>query len=157
MSHDEREFVLRGIHQGLIDAEKAIRTHPAKFVALYERGAQAFQEGQDGADEPPEINDLNATFDEIKLARRYLLSMAFISAWYGVQGNRARRDKAAHSAATLVSGLGLIPEAVFANFLEYETMWHQDLQRLGAGRLRELGCIHVLLVACFLVVIITLT
>lgn len=74
---------------------------------------------------------------------RSLVAMAFMSAWYQRHGDTGRRDKAAQSAALLVSGTGLDSESVFKTLLQYEHLWRIALHKSKIGRSR-LGCLPIL-------------
>ncbi len=139
MSDLSKSDLLRMIEEGLADTERAIRSHPAATVAVYEQGVQAFLEGQSKAVEPEDLKATGLTVEQCKILRLYLVAMAFMSAWYHRHGDKARRDKAAQSAALLVAGAGLDPEAVFATLLEYETLWRTALERNNIGRCSETG------------------
>jgi streptomycin 6-kinase len=93
------------IQQSLQDAERAIHAHPPDTVGLYESALRAFVEGQDTLTEHPALSAKGLTVDEYKLLQRYLLAMAFVSAWYHRHSDKAQRDKAAHSAAQLRAAL----------------------------------------------------
>jgi hypothetical protein len=134
------------IDQSLQDAERAIHAHPPAIVALYEEGLVAFVEGQDTQTEHPATSAEGITVDEFKLLQRYLLTMAFIAAWYHRHSNNAQRDKASHAAARLVSSIGLDSVGVFRAFLDYERSWRESMRRAGIGRSSGLGCFVVVLV-----------
>lgn len=136
---------LEMIATALEEAEEAIRSHPDETVAVYEQGSRALLEGMEGAEETNYSREVGLSLEELAMAHRYMAAMAFMSAWYAIHGNKAQRDKAAQSAALLVSGLGLDPEGAFTKVLEYERLWKQSLTSSGAVRG---GCAGVIAVVC---------
>ena len=57
--------------------------------------------------------------------------MAFMSAWYHLQGDKAYRDKAAQSAALLTSAAGIDPDFAFKALLGYEKLWRTAFRQHG--------------------------
>mgnify|MGYP005854717515 CR=1 FL=1 len=77
---------------------------------------------------------------DLKLIIDYLYAMAFISAWFHVNGDIGRRNTTAQSASFLVSGLGFKPEDVMERFMTYESNWRRGLRIAGIGNKPPKGC-----------------
>lgn len=63
------------------------------------------------------------SLSDLTTIHRYLFAVAFISAYWDVHADLARRNKAASTASLLLAGLGLDPEAVLKRLLRYEEVW----------------------------------
>ncbi|HET7550446.1 MAG TPA: hypothetical protein VFK04_04100 [Gemmatimonadaceae bacterium] len=142
-SNDLTETLVR-IRDGLNDAEHAIRQHPAATLAVYESnlamlGRASFEWAT--ADVP------SLRMEDAAMIDRYMLAMAFISAWYHLHGDKPRRDTAAQSAAILVSAVGLEGVFVFKALLYYEREWRKLLRGAGIGSKAGAGCAAVVLLA----------
>lgn len=140
----DKAHIASAVREGLADAERAIRNHPPATVAVYEKAAAAFREGQDNAPVPEGLAASGLSLEDYKSLRLYLVAMAFISAWYHRHGDKQRRDIAAHSASLLVAGTGLPSEPVFRTFLEFEHLWRRTLAQEGIRRSR-FGCLPVII------------
>jgi hypothetical protein len=143
-----KKAVLAEIKAGLAGAQQAIRNHPPETVATYQEGLRAFLEGQEGADPTDAAAAATAVglgVEDLKMVRLYLVTMAFMAAWYHLHGDKSRRDAAAHSAATLVGGTGIDPENAFKEFLNHERLWRSALEAHGIGRRAGVGCAAIVL------------
>jgi len=117
------------IATGLADAEEGIRSHPSETVSVYEEGKRAILHGQADAEESDWSRSAGFSLNELATAYNYLSAMAFISAWYHLNGNRAKRDAATSPPCLLVSGLlGFSPEDVLRRYLEFEIVWRRLLK-----------------------------
>ncbi|MBL7046710.1 MAG: hypothetical protein ISR95_03660 [Candidatus Marinimicrobia bacterium] len=127
----DKHKIMNEIEELIVLCEKAIDNHPAEDIDIYRKGRDAFIEGQLSVKESdrPTANPL--TMDETSLIQRYMLASSFISAWYHLAGDKANRDKAANSCATLVSGAGPGSEIVLRKYIEYEQTWRKTMKREG--------------------------
>lgn len=128
-----RAAILGMIEVALQDAYEAIRSHPVETVQLFDRGRVAHEKGMAGAEESDWSRDVDLSLGELATIHRYLFTMAFISAYWDVQGDQPRRDKAAQTASLLVAGVGLEPGAVMQRLLKYEEVWRTAIKSEGIG------------------------
>jgi hypothetical protein len=145
MAEPDRKEALELIAEGLRDAEAAIRTHPRKTVKLFESGFHAPLGEQPPAGLIAHLDHIGLSRSERKLVYEYLNSMAFMSAWYHLAGDKTRRDKAAHSAATLAAGAGFGDDFAFKVLFQFEQIWRTTMQQHGipgSGR----GCLGAVVV-----------
>ena len=130
------------IRRGLADAEAAIQQHPSATIAVYASNVDTF--GRQSFDWA--LSAVPAlTVEDAQAVDRYMLAMSFMSAWYHLHGNKAARDVAAQSAATLVSGVGFESMFAFKAMLHYESEWKRALSAAGIGTRSGAGCAGVLL------------
>lgn len=127
----ETHEILREVAQLLESQEDAIESHPRQTAEVYRKGRDAFISGQQNAVEEPWMQVINLSLGELSLLRRYMVASSFISAWYHLRGDHAQRDKAAHSCAILVAGLGEDSEQVMRRYLEYEQLWRRMIKTEG--------------------------
>jgi len=132
--------------------EDAIRQHPHKVLDVYIKSRDAFIEGQSSAIIDESSKSISLTPDQMSLVNRYMLSSSFISAWYHLAGNKTNRDKAAHSCCTLVSCLGLNPEAAMTKYIEFEQLWRLTMKNEGVApkRFYRIGFIAIIIVIILL-------
>ena len=123
--------LLREVAQLLESQEAAIASHPLPTAEVYQKGRDAFTTGQQNATEEPWMRAIGLRLEELALLRRYMVASSFISAWYHLRGDRAQRDKAAHSCAMLVAGLGEDSEQVMRRYLNYEQLWRRVMKAEG--------------------------
>lgn len=129
--NSDKAGLLKEVAALLNSQEHGIQQHPPETGDVYRKGRDAFLSGQQTATEEPWMRAAGLTLSELALLRRYMLSCSFISAWYHVHGDKAQRDKAAHSCAILVSGFGEDPEEVMRRYIEYEKLWRQVMKAEG--------------------------
>lgn len=125
--------ILKQIQELVDQQENAIMQHPVEIVDVYIMGRDAFIEGQSDTDKNQLSGSMPITFDELSLMHRYMLSSSFISAWYHLKGEKANRDKAAHSCSILVASLGPEPELVMKKYIEYEQLWRSTMKDEGVA------------------------
>lgn len=101
--------------------------------------------------------DLAVSASELNEIIEYMSSSSYISAWYHLSGNKAKRDKAAHSCSTLISGLGKDPEPVMLKYLEFESFWRRVLKNEGIApkNLRLWGLFLVMVVIIALIILLS--
>ena len=126
-----RDDVLREVAQLLESYEAAIATHPPPTSEIYRKGRDGTIAGEQSAREKSRPRAATPTVEDAALLRRFIISASFISAWYHLQGDRARRDKAAHSCATIVGTFGEDAEQVMRRYLAYERHWRGVLKAEG--------------------------
>ena len=132
------------IRAGLNDAEHAIRQYPAETLAVYESnvailGRRSFEWAM------AVVPSLRV--EDVAMIDRYMLAMSFIAAWYHLHGDKARRDSAAQSGATLVSAVGFDDIFVFKAMLHYEGEWRRLFRGAGIGTSSAAGCASLVLLA----------
>ena len=142
MAENNRGESLARIRTGLEDAEAAIRQHPDTTVSVYESnlvlfGRQSFEWASSAVP--------GLTVEDARVIDRYMLAMSFMSAWYHLHGDKAGRDIAAQSAATLVSAVGFEATFAFKAMLHYEGEWRRVLSAAGIRSVRRAGCAGVVL------------
>jgi hypothetical protein len=140
----EKDAILKEIVDLIDLQENAIQQHPPEVAAVYTYGRGRAIEGQRDAVESEADNPLPITLDEFKLVQRYMLTSSFISAFYHLAGDKARRDQAAHSCSLLVSGLGLDSELVLRRYIDNERNMETRNEAGGycATPIRLSGCAH---------------
>ncbi len=152
----DRAQTLHEIAEILELQEQAIKKHPARTGETYRNGrdalivpSQTTAIAASWAGSPTELST-----DEVELLLRYILSSSFISASYHLQGDKSRRDQAAHSCCTLIGSLGPDSELIFHQYLEFEKLWHAAMARDGIapGRLRRL--VGPIIVGLFILLIV---
>lgn len=129
----DKTAALRGISDLLEGNEEAINHHPPDTIAAYTVGRDLFirayiERAYSEAEMPAGLS-----VEEFDLVERYSLSAAFIAAWYHLHGESEKRDNAAHSAATIVSTVGLDSEDAFRRLLDLERLWRRTLNTMGIG------------------------
>jgi hypothetical protein len=149
VTQPSRDEVLSLIRNGLADAENAIRSHPETTAGVYTGHVETFARRDYTWARHPEGGVPELSDDEVRLIDRYMLVMSFMSAWYHLHGDKVRRDKAAQSAATLVSGTGLDPIFVFKAMLHYERLWRKALVAAGVAARPRAGWAAVLALLVF--------
>lgn len=127
----DRQELLREIASLIESQESAISQHPPATVRVYQKGRDAFVEGQGSSVQQDWMGTAGLILADIALVQRYMLSSSFISSWYHLKGQQEQRDKAAHSCATLVSGLGLDGDGVLLRHIEYERLWRRAMKAEG--------------------------
>ena len=126
--------------------EDAIHHHPAETVAIYEQGKAVFEgilahgaaSGQSAAREFELATGYSP--DRAVIVFRYLHTVAFMSAWYHVSGDKARRDTAAQSACFLVGMAAMSPVEAMQMLVTWEQGWRKMLRAQGIGRRGSIGC-----------------
>jgi hypothetical protein len=109
--------------------ERAIANHPPKVGAVFERGRGAFLAAEAEAIDEDALMRLGLTRDEAMTASKYMLSSSFISAYYHLLGDKARRDQGAHSCTMLIGSLGEDSEQTFRQYLRCEQLWRETMRR----------------------------
>ncbi len=99
--------------------------------------------------------DLSVSETELNYVLEYMASLSFISAWYHLTGDKAKRDKAAHSCSTVISSLGKDPEKVMMKYLEFERFWRQVMKDEGVAP-RNLRLLGFILLTIFIIILIVL-
>lgn len=135
----ERAELSRELGELVTLQEGAIDQHPPKTGAVYKQGRAAFLPAQRTT--LLEMENASAiTESDLTLASQYVLSSSFISAWYHLLGDKQRRDQAAHSCCTVISGLGLPPEQLMLRYLDSERRWRALMKQEGIapGAVRRL-------------------
>ena len=132
--------------------ERAIQEHPVKTATAYEKGRDAFIEGQGATTDTEWSRSMALSLDELSLMHRYMLSSSFISAWYQLSGEKPKRDQAADSCSLLVSGLGLDPEQVMGRYIQYEQLWRRTMKHGGIAPNRVAS--WALVIALFVVAVV---
>ena len=133
--------------------EAAIHNHPPNLATAYIEGRdlclEAFVDFWAKEELPHHLTD-----DDLLLITRYQLSSSFVSAWYHLVGNKARRDQAAHSCTILVTGLGLDSEVAFTGYVRLEQMWRRSLTEKGLVPQygRGIACLAVIVIIISVVV-----
>ena len=114
--------------------EAAIAEHPPRIGAVYRKYRDAFMDGlignRDSIDTERLLRSLSLSFDEWVLMSRYMLSSSFISDF---SGDKARRDRAAHSCAELVVAgeVGLDAMQIMRQYIALEQRWHRTMKSEG--------------------------
>lgn len=137
------------IEKALADVERAIQHRPPQIAAVYQKGRDAFIDGQSTATDTEWSRSMSFSLDELSLMHRFMFSSSFMSAWYHLAVDKARRDKAAQSCSLLIAGgLDLDPEQVMNRYIEYEQVWRQTMksEHIAPRRFPIFGIIIVLIV-----------
>jgi hypothetical protein len=131
-----KQETLQHIHELINMQERAIFNHPAKTSNVYQKGRDAFIDGQRTVTETEWMQAMSLSLNELFVIYRYMMTSSFISAWYHLCGDKTNRDKAAHSCATLISSLGMDPIKVMSRYIEFEQLWRMYLKEEGVVPLR---------------------
>lgn len=128
-----QRVVMFAINEGVRDAEKAIADHAEQVLSLYQQGLVVLLEAAAKTREHTEWSrSTGLTLEELLSVRRYLLSWSFISAWWGVTGNKKKQNNTALMAVRLVCGLGegFAFRDVASQFAHYEEGWTSGIKTL---------------------------
>jgi len=109
------------------EQERAIRSHPVEVSTIYFTGRDAFLSATKN-DKPVLPENASFSVDDLLLFHRYMLSSSFISAWYHLRGEKEKRDKAAHSCATLISSYGVDATETMKKYIKYEQLWRRQIR-----------------------------
>jgi hypothetical protein len=149
-----KQEILNQIAELIELQERAIQHHPPETSSVYRKYRDAFIEGQRTAEETEWSRAMSLSLEELSLMHRYMLCSSFISAWYHLSGDRARRDKAAHSCSIVVAGLGPDSNQAFLKHLKYEQMWREAMKSEGIAPppLRAIGIAIVVLIVLAVII-----
>lgn len=129
----DKDKIFKTIRELLDQQENAINTHPIEIYEIYKGGRDSFIIAQTLSDSNDKQSNMSFTQDEISLVNRYMLSSSFISAWYHINGEKEKRDKAAHSCSMIISNLGGDPEKVMKRYLDFERLWRDNFRKKKKG------------------------
>lgn len=143
----ETQALLRQVAELLESQEQAIQQHPPETAQAYRKGRDAFMAGQGTTAEEDWMRSAELSLEDVALLHRYMLSSSFMSAWYHLRGQRAQRDKAAHSCALVVTEFGLDAEGVMLRYIDYERLWRRVMKAEGLAPFRPSPLVVLLVLA----------
>jgi len=154
----ERAEILKEISELASILNGSIEQRGGKNKIVYDKNVSDFLNSQlNSQDFLDWSKDLSVSETELNYVLEYMTSSSFISAWYHLSGNKAKRDKAAHSCSTLISGLGKDPEPVMLKYLEFERFWRRAIKNEGVApkNLRVWGLVLLTIVIITLFVLLS--
>lgn len=154
----ERAEILKEISELASILNGSIEQRGGKNKIVYDKYVSDFLNSQlNSQDLLDWTKDLAVSETELNNILEYMTSSSFISAWYHLSGNTAKRDKAAQSCSALISGLGKDPKLVMLRYLEFERFWRRALKDEGIApkNLRLLGLVLLTIVIIALFVLLS--
>ena len=129
----DRTTALALVVSALRDAEDAIHSHPAETSDVYESARIPFEEGMDRAVAAGAQPFSGLSHDEARVVMRYLFASAFMSAWWRLEGDRTRKDRATASATLLVVAVGVHSEDAIHRIERMEESLGRALEASGVA------------------------
>jgi hypothetical protein len=126
-----KEDLLDLIAECQLVAITAIHAWPQNVVEIYEQGAEDFRIRMAGGkagppiETPPWLTKAGLSLDDFSNLNFYLFTTSFISAWYHLARDKAKRDQLAQSACLMIGGLGLDPTQAMGLYIRFELDWRR--------------------------------
>lgn len=144
---DNQKEILREISEIFSMNENAINSHPKKIVSLYNELKMLLRSGQhQNWENEYENASLILSSSDIVSINNYIVSSSFISAWYHLDNDKEKRDKATHSCVALISSLGLKTDGVMRKYIETEKLWRRAMKNIGLGSKKYVGLIIAVII-----------